>query len=306
MITYVVGDLFTSPAKVLVNTVNTVGVMGKGIALDFKRIYPEMFEQYQYYCESGMLDIGKLWLYKTRHKWILNFPTKKHWRSKSKTEYIAAGLDKFVNTYDSKGIDSISFPMLGCGNGELDWDADVQPLMEKYLEKLPINIFIHILPHEKNGRPEHKAIHEMKKWLREEPQTLSFGEFWDDLTNVARKRQDFSTITGNVRFAMTLGDDNDSITVSSHDDVIEIDLAPLRDFWQLVRSSGYCQGKEFPAGLNQFAHYLIPIFDHLPYIRATRLSNQHNVDSADLGIQLIPQSHVFALPSYELRQSITA
>ena len=144
MITYVVGDLFTSPAKVLVNTVNTVGVMGKGIALDFKRIYPEMFKEYQSYCENGIFHIGKLWLYKTPHKWILNFPTKKHWRNKSKLEYIEAGLKKFADTYDAKGIVSISFPMLGCGNGELDWESEVQPLMNSLLGKLPIDIYIHM------------------------------------------------------------------------------------------------------------------------------------------------------------------
>ena len=144
MITYVVGDLFTSPAKVLVNTVNTVGVMGKGIAYDFKRIYPEMFEEYQKLCKQKKFNVGQLWLYKTPHKWILNFPTKKHWRGKSKMEYIEAGLQKFVDTYDSKGMLSVSFPMLGCGNGGLDWEKQVQPLMENYLADLPIDIFIHI------------------------------------------------------------------------------------------------------------------------------------------------------------------
>ena len=74
MITYLSGDLFQSPAKVLVNTVNTVGVMGKGIALKFKRIYPEMFEVYRNHCERGNLQIGQLLLYKTPNKWILNFP----------------------------------------------------------------------------------------------------------------------------------------------------------------------------------------------------------------------------------------
>lgn len=144
MITYVDGDLFTSPAKVLVNTVNTVGVMGKGIAYDFKRIYPEMFKLYQDFCENGTLEIGKLWLYKTPHKWILNFPTKTHWRGKSKVEYIEAGLKDFVDIYVSKGIESVSFPMLGCGNGGLDWDSQVRPLMENYLKSLPIDVRIHL------------------------------------------------------------------------------------------------------------------------------------------------------------------
>ena len=87
MITYVACDLFLSPARVLVNTVNTVGVMGKGIAKDFKQIYPEMFREYQLLCENNWFDIGKLWLYKTQNKWILNFPTKRHWRQPSRPEY---------------------------------------------------------------------------------------------------------------------------------------------------------------------------------------------------------------------------
>lgn len=144
MITYVSGSLFQSPAHVLVNTVNTVGVMGKGIAYQFKLAYPEMFKQYQAWCESGQFNIGQLWLYKTSHKWILNFPTKQDWRQPSRLEYIEQGLKKFVTMYPLKGITTISFPQLGCGNGELNWDKQVKPLMENYLSNLPISVYIHL------------------------------------------------------------------------------------------------------------------------------------------------------------------
>ena len=144
MITYVYDDLFSSPAQVLVNTVNTVGVMGKGIAHTFKRMYPNMFKEYKARCNSGQLTIGMLHLYKTPHKWILNFPTKKHWRGESTVDYIEAGLKEFMDIYDSEGIESVSFPMLGCGNGGLDWDSQVRPLMEKYLNSLPIDVHIHL------------------------------------------------------------------------------------------------------------------------------------------------------------------
>src|SRR3989338_6015525 len=133
MITHVKGSLFESPAKVLVNTVNVVGVMGKGIAKIFKEIYPDMFVKYQQLCENKQFKIGKLWLYKTDHKWILNFPTKDHWRQPSKPEYIEEGLKKFASSYSVMGITSIAFPCLGCGNGELDWETVVQPLMMRYL-----------------------------------------------------------------------------------------------------------------------------------------------------------------------------
>ena len=91
VITYVVGDIFTSPATVLVNTVNTVGVMGKGIARDFKAYFPEMFVAYQEACESGDLRIGTLQYFRTSHKSVLNFPTKRHWREKSRIEDIERG-----------------------------------------------------------------------------------------------------------------------------------------------------------------------------------------------------------------------
>ena len=155
MITYVSGNLFDSPAQVLVNTVNTVGVMGKGIAKEFKEIYPEMFNRYQALCESGDFSIGKLWLYKTPNKWILNFPTKKDWRQPSRPEYIQVGLAKFVESYSDFGIHSIAFPALGCGNGELDFDSQVRPQMEKHLSDLPIDIFVYL--YEGDPFVEHRA-----------------------------------------------------------------------------------------------------------------------------------------------------
>lgn len=129
MIEYVEGDIFNSPAQVIVNTVNTVGVMGKGLALSFKKRYPEMFASYRSACEKRQLKTGKLMLWYAPDHWILLFPTKENWRNPSKLEYIENGLIKFVNTYAEKNITSIAFPKLGCGNGELNWD-DVRPLME--------------------------------------------------------------------------------------------------------------------------------------------------------------------------------
>src|SRR5687767_12603836 len=123
MLTYVVGDIFRSPAAVLVNTVNTRGVMGKGLAKDFKALYPEMFRRYQELCENGKLDIGKLFLHRTSGKWVLNFPTKRDWRHPSKVEYLEAGLKAFVDGYARNNITSVAFPQLGCGHGELDWES---------------------------------------------------------------------------------------------------------------------------------------------------------------------------------------
>lgn len=181
MVKYIMGDYYQTPAKVIVNTVNTVGVMGKGLALKFKQLYPEMFRQYQYYCDSGLLTVGKLWLYKTDNKWILNFPTKKDWRDPSKIEYITAGLQKFCDTYQQQEITSIAFPELGCGNGGLDWKT-VKPIMEHYLNNLPIDIYIY----ESNTKHkrEYESIEETKKWIDQYPGDISFKEFSNDIKTV--------------------------------------------------------------------------------------------------------------------------
>ncbi len=187
MISYTKINLFESRAQVLVNAVNTIGVMGKGIAFEFKKLYPDMFAKYQMYCKMGLMDVGKLQLYKTESKWILNFPTKKNWRHPSRLEYIEAGLKKFADTYQRLGIYSISFPMLGCGNGGLPWDS-VRSLMEEYLEPLPsLEVFIHVVNQE-NITPEHLQISNTENWLQHNPNFLSSAEF------IALLRSEFTSL----------------------------------------------------------------------------------------------------------------
>ncbi|MBK8981085.1 MAG: macro domain-containing protein [Ignavibacteria bacterium] len=129
------GNIFESNSQTIVNTVNCVGVMGKGIALEFKKRYPEMFKVYAEQCKKGLIKPGILYLYKKSSPWILNFPTKNHWKHPSKLEYIELGLQKFSNEYQKKGIISIAFPLLGTMNGGLKW-TDVKVLMYKYLSEL--------------------------------------------------------------------------------------------------------------------------------------------------------------------------
>ena len=290
MITYVVGDLFQSPAQVLVNTVNTVGVMGKGIALDFKRVYPEMFTKYQHFCEAGQFNIGQLWIYKTPHKWVLNFPTKKHWRNKSKPEYIESGLKKFVQTYDDKGITSISFPMLGCGNGELDWITQVKPLMEKYLAGLPIDIYIHLYRQDNPYAPEHRNIQEIKKWLTNEPESLAFTEFWSDLVDLIKHNNKFTNIVEkSSEFQMQMdGGQNSLLLTQSTGQLILIDKFQLRDFWQYFRPAGYSMYQNFPSGLDEYGAELISVLIHLPYISPVLLARDNNNNHEEVGVQLMP------------------
>jgi O-acetyl-ADP-ribose deacetylase (regulator of RNase III)/uncharacterized protein YwgA len=138
-----IGDLFTSEAQTLVNTVNCVGVMGKGVALEFKKRFPSLFEDYAERCERKQVKLGEPYLYRDAgNKLVLNFPTKGHWRSPSRLADIEAGLDFFVKHYAEWGITSIAFPPLGCGNGGLEW-SEVGPLVYGKLHKLPIAIEIY-------------------------------------------------------------------------------------------------------------------------------------------------------------------
>lgn len=142
MIQFVHGSIFRSQMQTLVNTVNCVGVMGKGIARIFRDKYPAMYNDYQQQCEKGNIKPGVLSLYTDTKPWIINFPTKRHWRAKSRIEDIEAGLQTLVVSYHDWGITSIALPALGCGNGGLDW-SQVRPLMQKHLDSLNIMVEVY-------------------------------------------------------------------------------------------------------------------------------------------------------------------
>lgn len=133
------GNLLQADVDALVNTVNTVGVMGKGIALQFKRVYPEMFKDYAKAAKRGELALGSMHVWATGlmtgPRFIINFPTKGHWKSSSRLIDIERGLDDLVRVILEQGIRSIAVPPLGCGNGGLDW-AVVEPLIRDRLGPL--------------------------------------------------------------------------------------------------------------------------------------------------------------------------
>ncbi len=133
------GNVLEEDAEALVNTVNTVGVMGKGVALQFKKAFPENFEEYKKACDAGEMEPGKMFVFATNSlhnpKYIINFPTKKHWKGRSKLEYIESGLQALVNEIRTRQIQSIAMPPLGCGHGGLDWQ-EVRPLIERAFAEL--------------------------------------------------------------------------------------------------------------------------------------------------------------------------
>ena len=139
------GDLFRSDKQTIVNTINCVGVMGAGIAKKAKQLFPVMYKDYVERCKNKFVLPGNPYLWKNpdiHEHWILNFPTKNHWRNPSKLEWVEQGLEFFLRNHIEWGITSIAFPALGCGNGGLWW-IDVKQVMEKYLSKVDVPIEIY-------------------------------------------------------------------------------------------------------------------------------------------------------------------
>lgn len=139
VIRYREGDILDADVEALVNTVNTVGVMGRGIALHFKQAFPDNFKAYAAACERDEVEPGRMFVFETDQltpRWIINFPTKRHWRGKSRMEYIETGMEALVEEIRERGIRSIAIPPLGSGLGGLDW-RQVRPVIEHALAEVP-------------------------------------------------------------------------------------------------------------------------------------------------------------------------
>lgn len=152
MIYYIKGNILDSEAQALVNTVNTIGVMGKGIALQFKKAYPNNFKAYKEACKNSLLVAGKMFVTVDENiaggqKIIINFPTKTDWRKPSEYKYIAEGLDSLVDVIKQYEIKSIALPPLGAGNGGLNWST-VKVMIEQKLNQLDTEIYVYEPTHE--------------------------------------------------------------------------------------------------------------------------------------------------------------
>jgi len=158
MIELVNGDILDAEADALVNTVNCIGVMGKGIALQFKRAFPRNYEAYRRACKAGDVRLGEMFIISTGEllppRYIINFPTKGHWKSKSRSADIRAGLESLVDEVQRLGIASIAVPPLGCGNGGLDWE-EVRPLIEAAFRRIPD---VRVLLYEPAGAPSEQRV----------------------------------------------------------------------------------------------------------------------------------------------------
>lgn len=282
MITYRRTSLLESPAQTLVNTVNCVGVMGKGLAKAFKSREPEMFVRYADICADGMLTPGKLWLWRGAKSWTLNFPTKVHWRNPSRIEWIEEGLQKFRSVYRDQGIREISFPRLGCGNGGLDW-ADVRPLMEHYLQGLDIPVFIHDF--EKDiGLPEHlEAL--SKKIADAKIKQVGFDSFVQNIQLAAEySGGELTTIGSSDPFRIVMKNQEILEIVSSKDEW-NFDLEDLHAAWvSLLR--GLVTRERVDWSQSGGGDYLITLMSLLPNTRPIEIERQAG---AEIAVELKPE-----------------
>ena len=288
MLTYVTINLFKSPAQTLVNTVNTVGVMGKGIAKTFKQLYPEMYQEYRQLCQDKKIAIGKLYIYRTPNKIVVNFPTKKHWRNRSKVEYIEAGLEEFVNVHGEYGISSVSFPQLGCGNGELDWEQQVKPVMEHYLKNLPIPVYIHLYPESPDFVPE-RLDAKYARQIQMERQILPFNQVWQDLQSlIHHSAQQLPLFASDTVQAITIAEDYIQFQRDSGDTLIVYrqDMAGL---WSTLRLNGTLNIENVPEPIRADGATLLvfALLVQLPYVQYIDLQPFKH-DKPTQGLQYMP------------------
>lgn len=138
------GNLLEAPVEALTNAVNTVGIAGKGIASQFKERYPENFEAYQAACKTGEVEVGRMFITEVPQggtvdigpRYVINFPTKKHWRGAAQLSYVEKGLYDLVEQIEQYKIASVAIPALGCGHGGLEWVV-VRPMMAEAFRRLP-------------------------------------------------------------------------------------------------------------------------------------------------------------------------
>jgi O-acetyl-ADP-ribose deacetylase (regulator of RNase III) len=298
MLIYHRTSIFDSPAQTVVNTVNCVGVMGKGIAARFREQYPEMFLAYRDICARKLLQPGMLWLWKAHDRWILNFPTKRHWRHPSKLEWIDAGLKKFVAEYERRGITDVSFPRLGCGNGGLNWDA-VRPIMEAHLAPLPITIYVHDYEVDV-GLPEH-----VESGTRSAVATSrvdrSFEDFIEALHDVVDARAgQFRTMLSSDGFTVQFAPEHQLHIEGGHK-AAHIDVDDLRSLWVKLLN-GIVTEQTVDWGPDVRSDYILSLLGALPDVRTVQVQRRDS-QRPELAVELLHRRGIQLVGESDAKQS---
>ncbi len=299
MITYLEISLFDSPAQTLVNTVNTVGVMGKGIALTFKKLYPEMYKVYRRLCKANRFSIGQLYIYRTSNKIIVNFPTKEHWRNPSRLDYLEAGLEKFIERYQDYGIASVAFPQLGCGNGELNWERQVQPLMERYLKNLPIPVYVHLYPRDPNFVPE-RLDEDYIRQVQLERRQVSTNKLWEDLQKIAQGTTGYSYQMSLFGPSIAVGDEKIVFNPDSSNLKI-VYREDIEDLWNVLRIRGTISEVDIPEAIRAegVIEWLFELLERLIYIQPIQVRKQADTEKKR-GLRYVPQAESSPLQAIEV------
>lgn len=259
-------EVFLSPARVLVNPVNSAGVMSSGVPAEFKRFFPDAFSHYRSLCESGHLEPGRLFVYSGEFRSVVNLPVKRHWRSPATTEAIEAGLQKLANIWDEQGFHAIAMPRIA--EGELDWDTIVRPLIETYLAPLPIPVYLHHAP----SADPRRSIRQIDQLLNLPAQYVPLNKLWSDLGRIIRRTYGkFHTAEGEEFVAsQENGARFRRMSIRTEGDTQAISESALTDLWQMLNSARLVLPSQFPSGLEPLAPYLLPLMEKLEYVRVVQ------------------------------------
>lgn len=289
MLTIVYGDLLMSPARVLVNPVNTVGTMAGDLGEDLRQVYPAMFAEYQRLCEADQLNIGQVMLYRTPHKWILNLPVKRHYRANVRLDAVESGLRRIATLYAEQHFTSISLPAAELCDSPSDQPA-LMGLLRSYLGTLPIMVYAH-LPADPPLQEARHNITTLARWLHGTPQHVSFETFWRGIASIVRRHPEMTTLEDDQPFAATFRRDEAnprlmSLKLIRDEQTTFIPQTLLRDLWQYVLLAGYAHPRHLPGGLDAVGEMIVTLLSKLSYMRPVRL--QPSDQAAAVGLHYIP------------------
>ena len=259
-------EIFHSPARVLVNPVNTAGVMSSGVSAEFKRFFPDAFSRYRSLCEAGRIEPGRLFFFQADFRTVLHLPVKRHWRTAATAEIVESGLQKLAAVWADQGIHALAIPPFA--EGELDWDSVIRPMLEIYLGPLPIPVYLH-----RSTPDTRRSIKQIDQSLNQPQQQVPFTRVWKDLGRAIRRTYGhFSTGDGRA-YTIAFQDGtryNRLVVTPADENSIGISAASLAELWDTFQSARMLLPSQFPSGLESAWPFLIPLLSKLEYVRVVR------------------------------------
>lgn len=279
MLITVEAEIFQSPARVLLNPVNTAGVMSSGVSAEFKRFFPQAFTHYRSLCEAGQIEPGRLFFHQADYRTILHFPIKRHWRTAATVEIIEAGLQKLSTVWADQGIHTLAIPRFA--EGELNWDSVVRPLLETYLAPLPIPVYIHHQPVPDTRR----NIKQLDQSLNQPPLHLPFSRIWKDMRRIVRRTNGQCVTGGNHAYTVAFQDStrySRLVITPAGEASMAVSMAALGELWEMLQRARLLLSVQFPSELESAVPYIIPLFARTDDVRVVRAAMGDRDPSAAL------------------------